>query len=51
MRHRLKLHESSEIENIINGINMINFFKRLIREFKYKRRMKEMRKRDPFIYK
>ena len=30
---------------------IINFFKKLVREYKYKKRLKELRKRDPFIYK
>jgi hypothetical protein len=30
---------------------IINFFKKLIREYKYKKRVEELRKRDPFIYK
>jgi hypothetical protein len=29
---------------------MINFIKKLIREYKYRKRLKELRKRDPFIY-
>ena len=30
---------------------IIDFFKKLINEYKYKKRLKELRKRDPFIYK
>ncbi len=30
---------------------IINFFKYLVREYKYRKRLKEMRKKDPFIYK
>jgi len=30
---------------------LINFFKNLVREYKYRKRIKEMRKKDPFIYK
>jgi len=30
---------------------LINFFKNLVREYKYRKRLKEMRKKDPFIYK
>jgi len=31
---------------------IINFlFGKLIREYKYRKRLKELRKRDPFIYK
>lgn len=29
---------------------IINFFKRLVKEYKYRKRLKELRKRDPFIY-
>jgi hypothetical protein len=29
---------------------IINFFKRLVREFAYRRRIKKLKKRDPFIY-
>ena len=30
---------------------LIKWIKNLIREIKYRRRIKELRKRDPFIYK
>ena len=30
---------------------IINFFKKIVREYKYRKRIKELRKRDPFIYK
>lgn len=30
---------------------LINWFKNLVREYKYRKRIKELRKRDPFIYK
>jgi hypothetical protein len=30
---------------------VINFIKKIIREYKYRKRLKELRKRDPFIYK
>ena len=30
---------------------VINFFKNIVREYKYRKRLKEMRKKDPFIYK
>jgi hypothetical protein len=30
---------------------IINFFKKLISDYKFKKRMKELRKQDPFIYK
>jgi len=29
---------------------MFKFIKNLIREYKYRKRLKELRKRDPFIY-
>ncbi len=29
---------------------ILNFFKRIVREYKYRKRLKELRKRDPFIY-
>jgi hypothetical protein len=29
---------------------IINFFKRLVRDYKYRKRIKELKKRDPFIY-
>jgi hypothetical protein len=29
---------------------IINFFKKLYRQWHFRRQMKEMRKRDPFIY-
>jgi hypothetical protein len=30
---------------------IINFFKKLVREYRLKKRLKELRKKDPFIYK
>lgn len=30
---------------------IINFIKKMYREYKYRKRLKELRKRDPFIYK
>jgi len=30
---------------------IVNFFKRLYREYKFRKKMKEIRDRDPFIYK
>lgn len=30
---------------------LINLFKKIMREFRYRKRIKELRKRDPFIYK
>jgi hypothetical protein len=30
---------------------LIRWIKALIREYKYRKRLKELRKRDPFIYK
>ena len=30
---------------------IIKFIKKLVREYKYRKRIKELRKRDPFIYK
>jgi len=30
---------------------MLKFIKYLIREYKYRKRLKELRKQDPFIYK
>jgi hypothetical protein len=30
---------------------IINFFKRLVREYKFKKRLKKLREKDPFIYK
>lgn len=30
---------------------IINFFRKLVREYHYRKRLKELRKRDPFIYK
>ena len=30
---------------------LIRWIKSLIREYKYRKRLKELRKRDPFIYK
>jgi len=30
---------------------LINFFKNIVREYKFRKRLKEMRKQDPFIYK
>jgi hypothetical protein len=29
---------------------VVRFIKKLIREYQYRKRIKEMRKRDPFIY-
>jgi hypothetical protein len=29
---------------------IIKFIKKLIREYKYRKRMKEIRKKDPYIY-
>ncbi len=29
---------------------IIRFFQNLIREYKYRKRLKELKKRDPFIY-
>jgi hypothetical protein len=29
---------------------IINFYKKLVREYKYRKRLKELRKRDPYIY-
>jgi hypothetical protein len=30
---------------------IVRWFKNLVREYKYRKRIKELRKRDPFIYK
>ena len=30
---------------------IVKLFKKLVREYKYRKRLKELRKRDPFIYK
>lgn len=30
---------------------IVTFFKKLIREYKYKKRLKELKGKDPFIYK
>jgi hypothetical protein len=30
---------------------ILNFFKQLIIKYKFKKRLKELRKQDPFIYK
>lgn len=30
---------------------IINWIKNILREYKYRKRIKELRKRDPFIYK
>jgi len=30
---------------------IIKFIKKIIKEYKYRKRIKELRKRDPFIYK
>lgn len=30
---------------------LTRWFKNLVREYKYRKRIKELRKRDPFIYK
>jgi hypothetical protein len=30
---------------------LVRWIKNLIREYKYRKRIKELRKRDPFIYK
>lgn len=30
---------------------IVRWFKSLVREYKYRKRIKELRKRDPFIYK
>jgi len=30
---------------------IVNFFKNLYKEYKYRKRLKELKKRDPFIYK
>jgi hypothetical protein len=39
-------------ERLLKIYNMfiIRFIKKLIREYKYRKRLKELRKRDPFIY-
>jgi hypothetical protein len=29
---------------------IVNWFRYLLREYKYRKRIKELRKRDPFIY-
>ncbi len=29
---------------------IVKFIKKLIREYKYRKRMKEIRKKDPYIY-
>jgi hypothetical protein len=30
---------------------IIKFIKKIVKEYKYRKRIKELRKRDPFIYK
>jgi hypothetical protein len=34
-----------------NIMFIVKFFKRLIREYRFKKRLKELREKDPFIYK
>ena len=30
---------------------IVRFFKKLLKEYRYRKRLKELRKRDPFVYK